>query len=366
MSLILTKLTQHVGGVAHLDDVSCVLERGRFYVVVGPTLSGKTSLLHSIAGLEAPDKGTITLDGADLAALPVWSRGVSMVYQQFINYPHLTVYENIAFPLRRKRLAAVEIDRKVRAVAETVGITQLLSRMPGSLSGGQQQRASLARSLVKNSDLLLLDEPLVNLDYKLREQLREEFLNIFGAQSRSIVVYTTADPLDALQFDADVLVMHEGRLLQVGSAQAVYANPATTIVARIFSDPPMNFLPGYLDESGVRLAEDVSLPRPGHLDELPPGAYIFGVHPGDLKLAASGANGVAAETELAEISGSETFLHVRRGSMRFVVHLSGVYSHAPGDHVAVVLDATKLFAFTADGKLAAAPRPLSEALHGTH
>ena len=366
MSLILTKLSRHADGVAHLDEVSCVLERGRFYVIVGPTLSGKTSLLHAIAGLEAPDQGTMTLDGADLAAIPVWSRNVSMVYQQFINYPHLSVYENIAFPLRRKRFSAAEIDRKVRAVAETVGITQLLARMPASLSGGQQQRASLARSLVKNSDLLLLDEPLVNLDYKLREQLREEFLNIFRTQNRSIMVYTTADPLDALLFDADVLVMHEGRVLQTGSAQAVYACPATTTVARIFSDPPMNFLPGHLDEFAVRLADGVSLPRPGHLDNLPPGKYIFGIHPGDLKLAASGASGVIAEIELAEISGSETFLHVRRGSMQFVVHLSGVCSHAPGDHVAVVLNATKLFAFTADGKLAAAPRPLSEALHGTH
>ena len=354
MSLVSTELTRRVDGVAHLEGVSCVLERGRFYVVVGPTLSGKTSLLHALAGLDAPDTGTIKLDGADLAAVPVWARSVSMVYQQFINYPHLTVYENIAFPLRRRRLAQAEIERRVRAIAETVGLTPLLARLPGALSGGQQQRVALARSLVKGSDLLLLDEPLVNLDYKLREQLREEFLNIFATQDRSILVYTTADPNEALLFDAEVLVMHEGRLLQVGSAQSVYARPATTTVARIFSDPPMNLLPGSLDDSGLRLADDVKLPRPRHLDSLAPGPYVFGIHPGDVAL---GASGIATEVELAEISGSETFLHVRHAGMRLVAHLSGVYAYALGENVQMALDAAKMFAFKPEGALAAAPAP---------
>lgn len=352
MSLIATNLLRRVDGVAHLDGVSCILERGRFYVVAGPTLSGKTSLLHALAGLEAPDAGNISLDGNDLATVPVWSRSVSLVYQQFINYPHLTVFENIAFPLRRRRLAAKEVERKVHEIAATVGLTPLLSRMPGALSGGQQQRVALARSLVKSSDLLLLDEPLVNLDYKLREQLREEFLNIFAKQSHSILVYATTDPVEALLFDADVMVMHEGRLLQVGTAQHVYARPATTTVARIFSDPPMNLLPGHLDATELRLADDVRLPRSGHLGDLPAAPYIFGFRPGDARLAASG---IFAEVELAEISGSETFLHLRRGTMRFVVHLSGVYTYAPGENVEVALDGAKLFAFTPDGKLAAAP-----------
>lgn len=352
MSLVATELARRIDGVAHLDRISCALERGRFYVIVGPTLSGKTTLLHTLAGLNAPDTGTITLDGADLAAVPVWSRSVSMVYQQFINYPHLSVYENIAFPLRRRRLAQAEIEARVRAIAATVGLTPWLARLPGALSGGQQQRVALARSLVKGSDLLLLDEPLVNLDYKLREQLREEFLNIFSGQSRSIVVYTTADPNEALLFDAEVLVMHEGRLLQVGSAQNVYARPATTAVARIFSDPPMNLLPGSLDDAGLRLSADVVLPRPRHLDALSPGPYVFGIHPGDVALAASG---IASEVELAEISGSETFLHVRHADMHLVAHLSGVYAYALGENVQIALEGSKLFAFASDGGLAAAP-----------
>ena len=352
MSLVATELTRHVDGIAHLDAISCTLERGRFYVVVGPTLSGKTSLLHALAGLSAPDSGTVALGGADLAAVPVWKRSVSMVYQQFINYPHLSVFENIAFPLRRRRLAQEDIEHRVRAIAETVGLAQLLARLPGELSGGQQQRVALARSLVKGSDLLLLDEPLVNLDYKLREQLREEFLNIFATQGASIVVYTTTDPNEAMLFDAEVLVMHEGRLLQVGSAQQVYARPATTTVARIFSDPPMNLLPGSLDDSGLRLGDDVRLPRPRHLDSLTPGPYVFGVHPGDIAL---GAAGIATEVELAEISGSETFLHVRCAAMRLVAHLSGVHAYALGENVQMALDGAKLFAFRPEGGLAAAP-----------
>ncbi|HUW36930.1 MAG TPA: ABC transporter ATP-binding protein [Rhodocyclaceae bacterium] len=352
MSLIVTELSRRVDGVAHLDGVSCVLERGRFYVVAGQTLSGKTSLLHALAGLETPDAGKISLDGKDLAEMPVWARSVSLVYQQFINYPHLTVYENIAFPLRRRHLVATEVERMVHEIAATVGLTPLLLRMPGTLSGGQQQRVALARSLVKGSDLLLLDEPLVNLDYKLREQLREEFLNIFAKQSHSILVYATTDPLEALLFDADVLVMHEGRLLQVGAAQHVYAHPATTTVARIFSDPPMNLLSGHLDATGLRLADDVRLPRSGHLGDLPPGPYIFGFRPGDVGLASPG---ISSEVELAEISGSETFLHLRHETMRFVAHLSGVRTHAPGENVEAFLDGAKLFAFTPDGKLAAAP-----------
>lgn len=356
MSLVVNNISLHVDGVAFLESISCKLERGRFYTIVGPTMSGKTSLLHSLAGLSAQDSGTISLDGADLAKVPVWSRSVSMVYQQFINYPHLSVYENIAFPLHRRRLPQAEIDQRVLAIAETVGLGKLLERRPGALSGGQQQRVAIARSLVKRSDLLLLDEPLVNLDYKLREQLREEFLNIFAAQGESIVVYTTADPNEALLFDAEVLVMNEGRLLQVGPAQEVYASPATTAVAQIFSDPPMNLLPATLDETGLRLADDVRLARAPHLHALPPGPYVLGIHPGDVALD---PGGLTAEVELAEISGSETFLHVRHAEMTFVAHLSRVHTHAEGENVQIALDAERAFLFTPDGKLAAAPAPAS-------
>jgi glycerol transport system ATP-binding protein len=352
MSLITTQLTRRVDGVPYLDGVSCTLERGGFYVVVGQTLAGKTSLLRALAGLDVPDSGSITLDGRDQLAVPVWKRSVSMVYQQFINYPHLSVYDNIAFPLRRRGMADSEVDRKVRQVAQTVALTPLLERMPAALSGGQQQRMALARSLVKDDDLLLLDEPLVNLDYKLREQLREEFLSLFAEQSRAILVYATTEPNEALLFDANVLVMHQGRLLQSGPAQQVYARPANVDVARIFSDPPMNLVSGTLDADGIRIDHDMRVPRPRHFAHLQNGNYTFGIHPADLSLT---AQGIGMRVDLAEINGSETYLHAHRGDASLVLHLAGVHAYSPGDHVETTINGAKLFAFAADGTLAAAP-----------
>jgi glycerol transport system ATP-binding protein len=352
MALITSHLSRHVDGVPHLDDVSCKLQRGGFYVVVGPTLSGKTSLLRALAGLDVPDTGAIELDGRDQRKVPVWKRSVSMVYQQFINYPHLSVYDNIAFPLRRRGMGAEEVDRKVRQAAQRVALTSLLDRLPAALSGGQQQRMALARSLAKDDGLLLLDEPLVNLDYKLREQLREEFLNLFARQDRAIMVYATTEPNEALLFDTDVLVMHEGRLLQSGPARAVYARPADVDVARIFSDPPMNLMPGILQGGEIRIGHAARLPRPRHFAGLPDGNYTFGIRPGDLAVH---TDGIAMQVDLAEINGSETYLHVRRDDVALVLHLAGVHNYLPGERVEIAVDGFRLFAFGVGGKLAVAP-----------
>ncbi|HYD59544.1 MAG TPA: ABC transporter ATP-binding protein [Noviherbaspirillum sp.] len=352
MALITSQLSRRVDGVPYLDNVSCRLERGGFYVVVGPTLSGKTSLLRALAGLDLPDTGAITLDGRDQRKVPVWKRSVSMVYQQFINYPHLSVFDNIAFPLRRRGMGAEEVDRKVRQAAQRVALMPLLDRMPAALSGGQQQRMALARSLAKDDDLLLLDEPLVNLDYKLREQLREEFLSLFAKQDRAIMVYATTEPNEALLFDAEVLVMHEGRLLQSGPAREVYARPANVEVARIFSDPPMNLMQGILHGDEIRIGHAMRLSRPRHFDSLPNGNYTFGIHPGDLAMH---GGGIAMQVDLAEINGSETCLHASRDSVNLVLLLAGVHGYVPGDRVEIAIDGFRLFAFAADGKLAVAP-----------
>jgi len=354
MALTTSNLTRHVDGVPHLDGVSCSLKRGGFHVVVGQTLSGKTSLLRALAGLDATDVGSIALDGRDQRAVPVWKRNVSMVYQQFINYPHLRVYDNIAFPLRRRGMPAAQVDSKVRQAAQRVALTPLLERMPAELSGGQQQRMALARSLAKDDDLLLLDEPLVNLDYKLREQLREEFLNLFAQRDHAIMVYATTEPNEALLFDANVLVMHQGRLLQSGPAQQVYASPANVDVARIFSDPPMNLMDGRLEAEEILINHTVRLPRPHHFNGLGNGNYTFGVHPGDVSLT---ARGIGMRVDLAEINGSETYLHVSRDGAALVLHLAGVHGHQPGDHVETAISGPRLFAFSADGMLAAAPAP---------
>ena len=210
MALILEHIDIRLDDIAHLDDVSLIFKRGGLYTVLGRTLAGKTTLLRTIAGLQEPQKGGLTLHGKDYMQLPVWKRRVAMVYQQFINYPHLSVLANVAFPLRRAGVSREEARRRAREVLKKVGLADFETRRPSALSGGQQQRVALARGLVKRAEILLLDEPLVNLDYKLREQLREEFQNIFEGQDDAILVYTTTEPAEAIQLGHEMIVMDEG------------------------------------------------------------------------------------------------------------------------------------------------------------
>ncbi len=173
MTLELRNVSTQVGGETHLSDISLTLASGTLTILLGPTLSGKTSLMRLMAGLDKPTTGQVLVDGVDVAGVPVQKRSVAMVYQQFINYSNLTVYENIASPMRVAGLRGKELDAAVRRAAEMMHLTPLLDRKPPELSGGQQQRTALARAIIKGADLVLLDEPLANLDYKLREELRE-------------------------------------------------------------------------------------------------------------------------------------------------------------------------------------------------
>lgn len=279
-----------------------------------------------------------------------------MVYQQFINYPSLTVYNNIASPLRRGGLARDEVDRKVRQAAGALHIDELLKRLPSELSGGQQQRTALARALVKEAELLLLDEPLVNLDYKLREELREELKTIFG-QGKSIVVYATTEPLEALMLGGNTVVVDEGRLLQIGPTLEVYHNPASVRVSQVFSDPPMNMIDGLVAEGQAHLGQSISVPLQGHLAQLAPGRYHFALRACHLTLARKSADdlGFDATIELSEISGSETFIHVGHSGTSWVVQEEGVYSIGIDKHTRVFINPRNIFAFDEAGHLVAAP-----------
>ena len=215
MSVTLDHVTRTVDGMPTIRDVSLTLESGTLSVLLGPTLSGKTSIMRLLAGLDKPTTGRVLVDGKDVTGVDVRQRSVAMVYQQFINYPSLTVYENIASPLRVQGRPSEEIERRVAEAARLLRLEPFLKRTPLQLSGGQQQRTAIARALVKGADLVLLDEPLANLDYKLREELRTELPRIFEA-SGAIFVYATTEPSEALLLGGNTVCMWEGQALQAG------------------------------------------------------------------------------------------------------------------------------------------------------
>ncbi|HEY0522118.1 MAG TPA: ABC transporter ATP-binding protein [Stellaceae bacterium] len=372
--LVLEGIEKSVGAETHLHPIDLDLPAGSFTVLLGPTLAGKTSLLRLMAGLDRPSAGRILAGGHDVTGLDVRRRGdVAMVYQQFVNYPSFTVYENIASPLRvGRRLARAEIDRRVREVARLLQLDRLLDRRPSELSGGQQQRTALARALVKDAALLLLDEPLVNLDYKLRESLRTEMRRLFDSESAGgegegrVVVYASTEPAEALQMGGRLAVMSQGRLLQAGPALEVYRRPATVEVARIVSDPPMNLLPAEIVQTGhglrtARLADVIDVPLPPDLAGLAPGRRcILGLRPAHLGLAdTDGPVGIPVTLDLAEVNGSETLLHGRGTSGGALILLaSGIHRPRLGESLLFRFDPERLFVFAEDGgALLRAPYP---------
>ncbi len=359
--LELVDVSKTLGGQIHIHPTTLTLERGSLNVLLGPTLSGKTTLLRLMAGLEKPTAGLVRFDGKDVTGVPVQQRNVAMVYQQFINYPSMTVYENIASPLRVSGEAADVIDREVKKVAELMRLTPLLDRLPLSLSGGQQQRTALARAIVKKASLVLLDEPLANLDYKLREEMREELPKIFAA-SGSIFVYATTEPSEALLLGGNTATLHQGRVSQFGKTVSVYRNPRDLITARIFSDPPINTHTAVKEGKNFVLLEKeaggkgkpvkITLPVPAHLSGIADGQVTLGVQPHHLSLEEpyAKAPSLRVKTQVSEIAGSESFVHVLFGDKRWVILEHGVRNLDPDLEIDVYLDTRHLMAFGNDGR----------------
>lgn len=364
MSLILHNIAHSVDGIAHLEKVDLELAPGSFNVLLGRTLAGKTTLLRIMAGLETPTHGQVLMHGEDVTRLSVRKRNVSMVYQQFINYPSLTVFDNIASPLKVALLPRKEIHRRVHETACMLHIEHLLQRYPSELSGGQQQRTAMGRALVKDADLILFDEPLVNLDYKLREEFREELRELFKARN-CIAVYATTEPNEALALGGHTAVLHEGRLLQYGLTEEVYHRPGDVLTAEMFSEPPINVLPGWVSESGggresgaeVTFDRSVSFPLSRDLANLSPGQYQFGVRASHIGLQRRGEGDLELDVtvDIAEISGSETFLHVHNDHFQLVLHLAGVHEFGVNQRIKVYLPSHKLYAFDPQGDVVHIP-----------
>ena len=356
MSLVLDRIGLRVGKDIVIDDVSLSFERGTMNVLLGPTLAGKTTLMRLMAGLDKPTTGQIQVNGAAVAGVPVRKRSVAMVYQQFVNYPSLSVYENIASPLRVAGLPRAEIETRVREASRVLRLDPFLARLPAQLSGGQQQRVAIARALVKQAELVLLDEPLANLDYKLREELREELPKLFAA-SGAILVYATTEPSEALLLGGTTATLWEGRVTQVGSTPLVYRRPDNIDSARVFSDPPLNELPLARQGSDAVFADGRRVPAASVMPDLPDGAYRLGFRVEDAHLGmASGAAGAfSGIVSVTEISGSESFVHVDLGFATWVSLVRGVHDWEPGAAAEIRVDPSRMFVFTRDGALVAAP-----------
>jgi len=353
MDLVGENLSYKLTEELQLRKISFNFEKGKLYTILGRTLSGKTTLLKTIAGLLMPDSGSIRFEDKNFLEVPVWERNIAMVYQQFINYPHLNVFENIAFPLKQRHLNPQKIKDEVFKSLKLVGLEGYEKRKIQELSGGQQQRVSVARSLVKNAKILLLDEPLVNLDYKLREQLREEFKNIFinGLSEESIVIFSTTDPREAMELNGEVIVLDEGRVLQVGAAKEIFENPKTLKVAEISNDPPMNILRANIDSNQIKF-EDIEIDIPDHLSKLKNRNFNFGIRASDVEL---NDDGFEFEVELAEISGSETLLHLTRGNAKIITSIEEVMDFKIRDKVKINFKSNKAYAFDEIGNLVSSP-----------
>ncbi|KIN60527.1 ABC sugar (Glycerol) transporter, ATPase subunit [Sulfitobacter noctilucae] len=355
MSLVLEGVTKVVNGQTHIQPTDLELSSGTMNVLLGPTQAGKTSLMRIMAGLDVPNEGRVIWGGKDVTGMRVQDRGVAMVYQQFINYPSMTVYENIASPMRLLGKSKAEIDTAVRKAADLMQLTPMLDRKPLELSGGQQQRCALARALVKDAGLVLLDEPLANLDYKLREELRAEIPKIFE-EAGSIFVYATTEPEEALLLGGNTATMWEGRVTQFGPTPTVYRQPVDATTARVFSDPPMNFLTITKTGSTLAFGEGQTAPAIAAFDGLEDGVYLAGFRPNHLELSQHTGDALEFTGPLGvtEITGSETFVHLDHHGESWVGLVHGVKNLTIGETLKVYLDPRHIYIFDQNGTSVAA------------
>ena len=351
MHLTLEGIGKKVGSQTWLYDMSLEPCSGAVTVLLGATQAGKTSLMRIMAGLDAPSHGDVQVNGCSVVGMPVRKRNVSMVYQQFINYPSMKVRDNIASPMRLG--GGKNIEQRVNALAEKLHIEMFLDRYPAELSGGQQQRVALARALAKGAPLMLLDEPLVNLDYKLREELRDELSALFD-EGGSTVIYATTEPGEALLLGGYTAVMDQGELLQYGPTAEVFHKPKSLRVARAFSDPPMNLLAASAAAAGVQLNGGPLLSMA--LPEKSSAKLTVGLRASALRVHSQDGDVVLrGKVELAEISGSDTFVHVDSQVGDVVAQLTGVHYFELGTQISLYLSPAQIYIFDEQGLLLLAP-----------
>lgn len=352
MGIKVENLSKKYQGTFWIKDLTLEIPSGSFTTILAPTGAGKTTLLRILAGIEKPSKGKVYYDDVDVTQLAVQTRNIAMVYQEFINYPSLTVYENIASPLRvsRRHYSKGEIDEKVRHVAALLKISHVLDHIPEQLSGGEKQRTAIARAMVKEAPFIFLDEPLGNLDYKLREELRGELKSIFKGCT---IVYATPEPVDALVMSTHVGFLSEGRIIQFGPVNEVYTKPAFAEVGYYFNDPPMNLLDCLaVSENGLlylKASADLKFEVNRFREVLTDADYVLGIRPQHVVVSeapVAGSIALQATVDFTEIVGSSTTLHLTNGDLQLgCVVNKPEKRHRAGQAITVYIDPCCLFVF---------------------
>jgi multiple sugar transport system ATP-binding protein len=310
----LENITKRFGTTVAVDDVNLTIQDGEFMVLLGPSGCGKSTTLRMIAGLEAISAGTLSIDGRVVNGVAARDRDIAMVFQSYALYPHMNVRDNLAFGLRRRGLPRADIDARVKRVADTLELSELLDRKPYALSGGQRQRVALGRAVVRDPKVFLFDEPLSNLDAALRTRTRAELIRQYH-QLGATMIYVTHDQVEAMTMGTRICVMNEGRVVQVGVPLEVYHHPADTFVASFIGSPPMNLIPAEIEErdgaTRVRVLGS-SFALPGHsapdLSGLKDRNVIFGIRPEAIHLGASETAGLRLRLTGIELLGAETLL----------------------------------------------------------
>ena len=350
MSLELKNVEKKVGIETHIHSTNLKLEKNTINILLGSTLAGKTTLMQIMAGLDKPTSGEIWFNGENVTGKEVQKRNCSMVYQQFINYPNFTVFENIASPLKITGIKSDEINERVGKVAELLKLSGMLNKKPDELSGGQQQRTALARALVKDSDLILLDEPLANLDFKLREELREELPKLFEDRD-CIVVYATTEPQDALMIGGNTATLLEGKVIQYGKTLDVYSKPENLTSARVFSDPPMNI--AEINKSGETFKINNNNVEWKSNLKIKDGKYKIGIRPHNITTYKEGNNSVEINGKvlISELSGSESLIHFTNSESNWVSLSNGTHQMNVGQEAKLYMNIDEFMYFDQNNNL---------------
>jgi multiple sugar transport system ATP-binding protein len=348
-ALSLSAVSKSYGNVRALADMSFSVATGKFFVLFGPSSVGKTTTLRMIAGLVPPDKGRVEIFGKDVTHAPIAGRGVSMVFQSFALYPHLTVFENLAYPLREEKVAGDEIAKRVNETAAMLKLHHRLERKPNTLSGGEQQRVALGRSLIRRPKILLLDEPLTNLDAKLRHDMRAE-LKRLHRQFGLTIVYATPDELEALSMGEEIAVMRDGTVVQRGTPDELYENPVNTYVAGKIGSPHMNMIAATISKDGKSLDTPLGMiMSPRILKSAVGENAMMGIRPNDISITTKGKGSIASKVRMLEPLGDVTVVSVEAGGemLRLVLPENQASKMKPGDAASVALNPDRIHIFRA-------------------